>query len=224
MTYQKVSRRLSKDNAYMELKEKIIHGDIAPDAIVTEEELSNLLEMSRTPLREAIQRLESEDFLIRQANGRLKVPSLTKQEAREIFYVRSMLEGFVARYATRNATEEDINQLTIIIGEIRSVLEIPDSQSIVSVGGKFHEYLYKMSQLTVPVSILKRLNDHSLRYRLLISKYTKRNQSMEEHISILDGIRQKDENAAEKAMHDHILKSLHSVLDDLDYLERVKGK
>lgn len=220
--YTQLSRRLSKDNAYLELKQKIIHGEIGPGEVVTEEGLSDLLGMSRTPLREAIQRLEIEDFLIRQKNGRLNVACLSKKEAKEIFLVRSMLEGMVVRYATRNATEKDIEELTKIVEKIRISLEENNGKDIVNVGSKFHECLYKMSELVVPVSILNKLNDHSLRYRLLISKFTNRNHSMAEHVLILDCIRRRDEEAAEKAMNDHILTSLTFVINDLDYINKIK--
>lgn len=67
------SRRLSKDNTYYALKQKIIDSELEPDQAVNEESLAALLGVSRTPLREAIQRLENEDFLVRQPNGRLRV-------------------------------------------------------------------------------------------------------------------------------------------------------
>ncbi|WP_245237488.1 GntR family transcriptional regulator, partial [Paenibacillus ihuae] len=91
------TRRLSKDNTYFELKQKIIDNELKPGQNVHEESLAALLGVSRTPLREAIQRLENEDFLVRQSNGRLKVAPVTLEELEEIFLVRGMLEGHIAK-------------------------------------------------------------------------------------------------------------------------------
>ncbi|MFC6648788.1 GntR family transcriptional regulator [Paenibacillus rhizoplanae] len=118
------SRRLSKDNTYYALKQKIIDSELEPDQAVNEESLAALLGVSRTPLREAIQRLENEDFLVRQPNGRLRIAPLTIKEVEEIFQIRSMLEGHIARSAARNATIKDIQQLTLILEKLKQSFQM----------------------------------------------------------------------------------------------------
>src|SRR6478736_666407 len=100
------NRRLStKDFVYFEIKKRIIESVLKPDQPINEESLAAEVQISRTPIREALQRLEIEELIIRQPNGRLKVAPITTQEVNELFNVRSLLEGLITREATIKATE-----------------------------------------------------------------------------------------------------------------------
>lgn len=212
------SRRLSKDNVYYELKQKIIDSELKPNQAVNEENLAALLGVSRTPLREAIQRLENEDFLVRQPNGRLKVASITVKEVEEVFLVRSMLEGYIAKNAAKNATDKDIQKLTVILENIKQSFQLGDNQNFVSYGFEFHDYLSEMSELTVSGKVLNQLRDHALRYCRFVSLHGDwTRQADEEHGLILQMIADRNEDGAEKAMRDHILSSLSIAL------ERIRG-
>src|SRR3954454_16673108 len=95
------NRRLStKDIVYFEIKKRIIESVLKPNQPINEENLASELQISRTPIREALQRLEIEELIIRQSNGRLRVAPISVQEAEEIFHIRSLLEGLVTRDAT----------------------------------------------------------------------------------------------------------------------------
>lgn len=214
------NRRLTKDIAYFELKQKIIYGELKPDQIVREENLATLLEISRTPLRQAIQMLEMEDFLIRQPNGRLKVASFTKDEVEEIFMIRSMLEGNIAKHAAKNATEQDIIKLTKILNKLRQSFKLGYSQDFVSYGYEFHDYLGDMSGLNTSVKLLNIVKDHASRYCRMVSLYGKWNeQADEEHDLILQHIKDKNSVATELAMKNHILSSLSDVIHKIEESE-----
>lgn len=215
------NRKLTKDIAYLEVKEKIIYGDLKPDQIVREEQLAKMLEISRTPLRQAIQMLEMEDFLIRQPNGRLKVASVSQEEVEEIFTIRSMLEGNIARNAAENATEHDIQILSEILEKLRNSFKLGSSQDFVSYGNEFHDYLAEISGLTTSVRLLDMIKDHANRYCRFVSIYGEWNeQADEEHDLILQSIKRKDGCAAESAMKEHILSSLTDVTNRI----KVKAK
>ncbi|MEK3717274.1 GntR family transcriptional regulator [Paenibacillus sp. FSL R7-0333] len=212
------SRRLSKDNTYYSLKQKIIDSELEPDQAVNEESLAALLGVSRTPLREAIQRLENEDFLVRQPNGRLRVAPLTIKEVEEIFQIRSMLEGHIARSAARNATIKDIQRLTLILEKLKQSFQMGDQQDVVSYGFEFHDYLWEISGLKTFEKVLNQLRDRSLRYCRYVSLHGDWNtQADEEHLVILQRIIARDEEGAERAMREHILSSLATAL------ERIRG-
>ncbi|WNS44706.1 GntR family transcriptional regulator [Paenibacillus sp. MMS20-IR301] len=212
------SRRLSKDNTYYTLKQKIIDSELEPDQAVNEENLAALLGVSRTPLREAIQRLENEDFLVRQPNGRLRVAPLSIKEVEEIFQIRSMLEGHIARSAARNATAKDIQRLTQILERLKHSFQLGDSHDVVSYGFEFHDYLSEISGLKTFEKVLNQLRDRSLRYCRYVSLHGDWNtQADEEHYAILQMIAERDEEGAESSMREHILSSLSTAL------ERIKG-
>ncbi|MGG0717085.1 GntR family transcriptional regulator [Robertmurraya massiliosenegalensis] len=214
-------RRLSKDVAYSQVKQKIIYGELKPDQVVREEELANMLEISRTPLRQAVQMLEMEEFLVRKPNGRLKVASITKEEVEEIFMIRSMLEGSIAKNAANNATKHDIETLTEILEKLRQSFHLGYGQEFVSYGNEFHDYLAKISGLKTSVRVLNMIKDHANRYCHFVSMYGKWNdQADEEHNLILQSIKNKDGVSAEKAMQNHILSSLHDVIKRIEDKDR----
>lgn len=218
------SRRLSKDNTYEALKQKIIDSELEPNQAVNEESLAALLGVSRTPLREAIQRLENEDFLIRQPNGRLRVASISVKEVEEVFLIRSMLEGYIARSAARNATDRDIQNLTTLMAQIRHSFQLGNKQDFVSYGFEFHDYLYQISQLTTFEKVLNQLRGHSLRYCRYVSIHGDWNtQADEEHHSILQMIVERNEEGAEQAMKDHILSSLSTALEYIKGLDHINS-
>lgn len=215
------SRRLTKDVAYSEIKHKIVYGELKPDQIVREEQLARTLEISRTPLRQAIQMLEMEEFLIRQPNGRLKVAPVMKEEVEEIFMIRSMLEGKIAKNAAMNATKRDIEVLTKILANLRNSFRLGHSQVFVTYGNEFHDYLAEISGLKTTVNLLSMVKDHANRYCRLMSMYGKWNENAdEEHDLILQCVKNKDGDAAEKAMNAHIISSLRDVIKRIDEKER----
>ncbi|SDE90726.1 DNA-binding transcriptional regulator, GntR family [Fontibacillus panacisegetis] len=214
------SRRLSKDNTYYALKQKIIDSELEPNQPVHEEKLAALLGVSRTPLREAIQRLENENFLVRQPNGRLRVATVTIKEVEEIFLIRSMLEGYIARSAARNATDKDIHNLTTIVKKIKQSFQLGDNQNFVSYGFEFHDYLSEISQLTTFEKVLNQLRDHSLRYCRFVSMHGDWSKQADEgHDLIFQMIAEKNEEGAEQAMRAHILSSLSTALKRIEGVE-----
>ncbi|WP_248930992.1 GntR family transcriptional regulator [Paenibacillus hamazuiensis] len=219
------ARRVSKDIAYLELKERIINGKMKPGQNFNEESIAAELEISRTPLREAIQRLEMEELVLRQSNGRLKVASISRKEVEEIFIVRSMLEGFVARNAASCAEEKHIQALTSILENIKFATEQGNEDDITLYGSEFHSYLYELSGRSTTIKILSMLNDHINRYRSLI-KHSRGRQgkAVEEHQRILDFIAAKDADGAERAMKEHILSSLDTAIKSIENYEKNMGQ
>ncbi|AMQ04975.1 GntR family transcriptional regulator [Sporosarcina psychrophila] len=220
-------RRMSKDYAYSELKNKILSGVILPDQDLVEGKLAEELDISKTPLREALQKLEVEELVIRQPNGRLKTASITVQEAEELFLVRSYLEGIIANKATQNATKEDIEILSSYCHRIRQATKYKDGEEVLYYGKKFHDQLYVMSGNRTAVKILSQLNDHTTRYRRLvtmnndeiISGNTGLNGSTEDHTIILEHITNGDRLKAENAMRIHIKSSMSTAIESIKKYE-----
>lgn len=218
-------RRVSKDIAYLELKERIISGDLEPDQNLIEEAIATELNISRTPLREALQRLEKEELVVRQSNGRLKVASISQKEVEEIFEIRSMLESLVVRNAARSAKQHHIRELAQIVDNFKHATEHEADKEITLYGSQFHAYLYQMSGHKTTINILNMLNDHIIRYRTFIPKHSKGRQgkALEEHQRILSYIAANDENGAEAAMREHIMNSLRSAIESIQKYEEEKA-
>lgn len=208
-------RKMSKDYAYYELKKKILEGDIKPNQDLVEGRIADELSISKTPLREALQRLEAEELVIRQPNGRLKTASITVKEAEELFIARSYLEGIIAHQAAVQATAEDIDLLTSDCEKISQAIRYYDEEAILYYGKIFHERLYKISDNRTVVKILQQLNDHVTRYRRLIPIHKKDvyQKGNEDHAKILQFIEERNGVKAEETMRNHILGSMDTAIN-----------
>lgn len=215
----KQNNRLSaKDLAYYEIKERIIKNELTPDVSLIEESLSNELSISRTPLREALQKLEHEGLVIRQTNGRLKVSPISIKELKEIFIVRNKLEEIAVEEAIKNTTEQDIINLSTIVLLIKDNASNNRFEEVLYYGEQFHSYIYELSGNKTIQKILQLLNDRILRYKRLVllpSKSYKKN-SKEEHALILDCIERRDVEGAKNLMREHIKKSIEIAISNIE--------
>ena len=213
----------ARDFAYNQIKQRIIEGTLHPDQSVIEEELSSKLEISRTPLREALQRLELENMIVRQSNGRLKIAPISVREVKEIFNVRSKLEGIVTREATENAADEDIKKLSAIAASSKKAYQEGNIEDVLHYGAKFHSYIYELSGNKTVNNILSQLNDHIHRYRRLVpNQNTDQMIEEDEHQVILKYIADGDAESAANAMQKHIENSLATAVTVIEEYEKNK--
>lgn len=211
----------TKDILYLELKDKIIKGNLEPDKPIVEDMIAIEFEVSRTPLREALQRLELEGWLVRHRNGRLKVSSISVNEVIEVFQVRSRLEGLVASEATKKATERDIRKLENITNLIVNAAEEDQRSDVVRFGSEFHSYLYHLSNHQTAIKMLEQLNDHISRYRRMgpIRNSKRSVSAANEHQYIFEFLADGDYENCGKSMEIHIINSMNSAVKSIeDYL------
>ncbi len=189
------NRRLStKDFVYFEIRKRVISGSLKPEQPINEKGLASELEISRTPIREALQRLEFEELIVRLPNGRLKVAPISTQEVKEIFSVRSLLEGLVTREATIKASDNDIQKLQHYTQLIQKASENDRREDIVNYGIEFHSYLYLLCENRTALKILTQLNDHIARYRRIapIENIERSKKAALEHKELFEVISSKD--------------------------------
>lgn len=214
-------KRISaKDFAYFETKNKIVNNELYPNEIIVEENLSEELQISRTPLREALLLLESEELVVRQANGRLKVAPISVNEVKDIFIVRQKLEGILIENAIDNITDKDIEHLTYINIIIKEAKKNNQIKEVLKYGEAFHSYIYKLGENEVATKILHQLNDQIHRYRSLVQIQPDEN-SLQEHELIIKFIKEKNKQAAKAALEQHISNSLTSAIKSIEAYEKV---
>lgn len=212
-------RRSVSDDTYHKLKRNIIELVYPPGTPITEINLSRDLGISRTPLRQALYRLEIENLVVRQANGRLRVKQVTLEEAQEVFLVREVLEGLIAREATTNMTTTHLEQLEDILTLMRKAAEKDRKQDTVRYGGDFHSLLHDISANQTAKGFLEQLGNRVERYRRL-SGYKnpgyKPLVAVEEHEKVFDLIKAGNGSEVEEAMRHHIRRSLYSIQETLE--------
>jgi len=207
-------KRSTRDFAYIQLKQMIISGRLKPDAPIVEDQIATKLSISRTPLREALQRLEMEELIIRQHNGRLKVSPISIIEVKEIFTVRMKLEEIVIVEAMERATEDDYNHLANILLLIRETVKQNNIEDALYYGGQFHQYIYELSEHKLASNLLSQLNDRIYRYRRLMpmKQFDSFKKSIEEHELILAYMKEKNKEKAIRVIQDHLNNSLQAII------------
>ena len=134
-------RRLNAEEAHQTVYDAIIAGDIKPGERITEEELAKSLGISRTPVREALRRLETQGLLAHAPHRGMVVRELEQQEITELYEMREVLEGAAAASAAQHASEIEIESLEELIKSDEKRLD--DPKALAASNKLFHETLYR---------------------------------------------------------------------------------
>lgn len=199
--------------AYNTLKDAILSFQLLPGDALVEADLAHQLAISKTPVRDALLRLEKEGLVVKIPYTGVRVAEINQRTLIEIFQIRSALEGLSAFLAVSNFSEADVQQAQGLIAAHQKALESGDIEQASRINRMFHDLLIQRSQNQRLAEILANLDDHLRRYRLL-SFYQKGRpiKSVNEHRAVLHAIEAHDSKAAEQAMNAHLL----SVLQDLE--------
>ncbi|GEN81877.1 GntR family transcriptional regulator [Sporosarcina luteola] len=211
-------RRSTSDFVYDEMKNKIVQLEYEPNERLVEDVLASAFEVSRTPLRQAIARLEIEKLVIRKRNGRIYVASLSIEEAIEIYKVREVLEGLVAKEATLNMTPDILAKLEDTLSLIDRAYEEDRNADAIKYGFEFHHLLYKPSNNPTAVHFLNQIKNRIERYRQIGESKQFRylhHLPNKEHYELFNLIKEGDENKVEAEMRVHIRRSLETTIDSL---------
>jgi len=203
----------STEFAYQRILDSIQNYSLKPGEIVTEVELSEKLGLSRTPVREAISKLESDGLIVTQ-NRTKKINFLTDIDIEEIFDIKMAIESLIARQAAEKGTREQMNVLGNLLIDIRRLTEkkvkmgMPDDvyfEEWLRKDEQFHNLLFEMSDNKRAQQIIQTLNMQWHRIKLGLSAIDGRTEkTTAEHEAIGKAIIQREPEAAEKAVHHHL--------------------
>lgn len=192
------------DQVFEKLENDIITGIYPRGEIITELKLVEQLGVSRTPIREALRRLEQERLIKDSGKGSV-VLGITLEDLEDIMNIRQHVEGLAAYYAARNATEEGKAALRHISELQDFYYEKRDIDNLQKMDDQFHDALYEMSHRTVLHDTLLPLHRKTMRYRKAAIKNEQRlESSVNEHKQIIQAITDGDSEKAQKLMSQHI--------------------
>ena len=197
------------------LKHAIIRGNIAPGEWLVESHIAEMLGISRTPVREAIHKLERERLIERQPRGGFTVLGLNRDDIEETFGIRSVLEGYAAHLATIKHQPKELRVLERKIEEFQQCLKKRQMDALPEINTEFHELLYDLSKSPRLVHMINGLRDQIYRFRQMILKNEKlANVSNEDHIQMLKYMRKRDAERVERLVREHILRGREVVLQE----------
>ncbi len=205
------------DQVFERLESDIIAGVYPRGEIITELKLVENLGVSRTPIREALRRLEQERLIQDTARGSL-VLGITVEDLIDIMEIRESIEGLAAYYATKNITAEELEELRQISELQDFYYEKQDLERLRQMDDRFHIAIYEMSKRHVICDTLKPLHRKTQRFRRqAIGNNQRLTQSIDEHKKIYAAIASGDAELACSLITNHISKAKEHMIERFDY-------
>lgn len=203
------------DIVFERLENDILGGKYAYGEVLTEARLCEAMGVSRTPVREAIRRLEQENILRESGKG-MVVQGITADDIRDILDIRARIEGIAARRAAVNMTDEQKKVLVNAVDLQEFYVSKQDADHVQWQDHAFHEMIYAGCGSTTLQSTLVPLHRKAQKFRRAsVEKITRAHESTAEHRRICDAILAGDADAAEAAMNDHLRHARDSMLGQL---------
>lgn len=191
-----------KASIYERLREAIISGELSPGETLSENALAAAYGASRTPVREALHRLEIET-LVERAGRSVRVRETSPEEILDIYYVRISLEGAASRGAAERATEFDIARLRAAAAAMRDAGDDPKERA--RRNRHFHEAMWAASHSPTLIDLLNRLNVHLVRYPSTTLEHEDRwREVLVEHEAILNAVVARDGELAKELAEEHM--------------------
>lgn len=194
-----------RDVVFNTLRQAILKGELAPGERLMEISLAERLGVSRTPIREAIRKLELEGLVLMIPRKGAEVARISEKSLRDVLEVRRSLEELAIELACQRMTEEEIAELEGVQEDFRKAVVNGDAMKIAETDEVYHDVIYKGTNNDRLVSILNNLREQMYRYRLeYIKDEDKRQILLIEHDNILKAVKLRRVEEAKEAMREHI--------------------
>jgi DNA-binding GntR family transcriptional regulator len=198
------SRNTAAHVVYGELKRRILSLELKPGERIYEPAMAAALQVSRTPLREAIRRLISESLLEQQPTGGVLVPLLDEGVISELYDVRAAMESPMAREACSKATPEDLANLRGIVERNAAMVNFADEA--MRYGMSLHSAIADIAGNSWAKRFHEQISSHMERYRHFTNNsQERRDRALAEHRILVDAVASGKPEAAAKIAFDHVL-------------------
>lgn len=203
-----------RDVVFNTLRQAILRGELKPGERLMEIQLANKLGVSRTPIREAIRKLELEGLVLMIPRKWAEVAEITEKSLRDVLEVRRALEELSVQLACEKITKEEIRELERVAKEFQQVVKSSDITEIAEVDVRFHDIIYTATDNQKLIQLLNNLREQMYRYRV---EYLKRDgvfpQLIAEHEAIIRHIENNEKEKATEVMCRHIDNQVEAVID-----------
>lgn len=194
-----------RDVVFNTLRQAILKGELEPGERLMEIQLAERLGVSRTPIREAIRKLELEGLVIMIPRKGAEVAKITEKDLNDVLEVRCSLEELAVELACKKITKEEIVALKDAMNEFKDALELNDVTLSAEKDVAFHDIIFKATHNDRLIQMLNNLREQMYRYRVeyLKDKNT-HSRLMNEHEAIISNIENANVNEAKQSIKDHI--------------------
>ena len=203
-----------RDVVFNTLRQEILRGELKPGERLMEIQLANKLGVSRTPVREAIRKLELEGLVLMIPRKGAEVADISEKSLKDVLEVREALEELAARLACDKITKEGINRLKEAAQDFRSALKSNDITQMAEADVRFHDVICNATENQKLGQLLNNLREQMYRYRI---EYLKDQQVYEkllsEHEEIIRHIEKGEKDEAARVVSRHIENQAQAVTD-----------
>lgn len=199
------------------IREAIISGYLRPGERLMEVQLAEEMGVSRTPVREAIRKLELEGFLVMMPRKGAYVAGISMKDIADVFEIRASMESLAAGLAAERITEEELENLKQILVSVAESADHNDLDGIVHTDTDFHDIIYKASRNDRLIQIINNLMEQIQRFRATSLAFPGRMKvTVEEHRKLVEAIANRDVSLAKALAQEHVENAENSMLEALE--------
>lgn len=201
---------------FISLREAIIIGELRPGERLMEVQLAEKMGVSRTPVREAIRKLELEGLVDMIPRKGAHVAELSVKDIMDVLEVRASLDGLATALAAERITDDELKELNHINGQFSSYIEKENLNGSVKKDVEFHDIIYKASRNDKLIAILSNLREQVQRFRVIYLKdYNSPKNLIKEHNDIYDAVSSRTIESARAVAKTHILNQEKTILSSI---------
>ena len=221
-----------RDVVFNTLRKAILRGELKPGERLMEIQLANKLGVSRTPIREAIRKLELEGLVLMIPRKGAEVAQITEKNMRDVLEVRKALEELAVQLACEKITAEEIEEMKKAAEEFKMILKSKDITEIAEADVRFHDIIYMATDNQKLILLLNNLREQMYRYRVeYLKEGETRDLLVKEHEELTKAIKERDVERAKQLSFQHIenqrmaiLRSIEAENAERERLEKEKSR
>ncbi|EGD47701.1 transcriptional regulator, GntR family [Ruminiclostridium papyrosolvens DSM 2782] len=198
------------------LREAIIIGELRPGERLMEVQLAEKMGVSRTPVREAIRKLELEGLVDMIPRKGAHVAELSIKDIMDVLEVRASLDGLATSLAAERITDDELKELKHINGQFASYIEKENLNGSIKKDVEFHDIIYKASRNDKLISIINNLREQVQRFRVIyLKEYNNSKNLIKEHNEIYEAVSSRSMENARNIAKTHIMNQESTILSTL---------
>lgn len=203
-----------RDVVFNTLRDAILKGDFAPGERLMEKQLAERLGVSRTPIREAIRKLELEGLVMMMPRKGAEVASVTGKDISDVLEVRATLEAMAVKLACKKMSEQDFEELVYVNEAFKKAAIEKDVKTLIEKDIEFHDVIFHSSNNEKLIQIINNLREQIYRFRVeYIYKMKSYDNLVKEHDEIVSAMKDRRGTEASEIAHRHIENQEKSVLE-----------
>lgn len=205
-----------RDVVFYTLRRAILKGELEPGERLMEVALANKMGVSRTPIREAIRKLELEGLVVMIPRRGAEVARITERDLKDVLEVRECLECFAIELACERISKEEIAKLKEACKEFERSLDGADLTESAEKDVAFHDIIFEASHNARLIQMLNNLREQMYRYRLeYIKEKESHKQLIREHEEMVRALEERDKDAAASVVSNHIRYQERAILETI---------